>query len=166
MQTKQRRRNMKKLIVLVLLISSFSFGQQYRKSAMESWYKDVVKARVSSIVHDSLGTAGNILSRGNFNMFGATTLGLGDSVTVSAGAKIADTSAFTTTATIKAIYIAGATAADTYVLTLRRIQEVSTVAMTDSTKLSYMAKTDSLIVYRPNGNVSGTKFSWFRIKLQ
>jgi hypothetical protein len=117
-----------------------------------------VKGRVTIV--------GTTTTTGNVGLFGATSLNLGDSATVAYGAKIADTSAFTTTATIKAIYISGATAADVYFLTKRRVQEVSTVAMTDSIALTYMAKTDSLIVYRANGDISGSKFGWFRVVLR
>ncbi len=83
---------------------------------------------------------------------------------VGARGVLADTGAFSTTLTTKAVYISGATPSDIYVVSHRIAQGVSTAAMPDTTVLGYMAKTDSLIVTRSSGNISGTKFSWLRIR--
>ena len=105
-------------------------------------------------------------SSAGHTQFGTGSFGLGDSAVFAAGGRIADTAAFATTDTRLGIKISGATASDAYFITARRLQEVSTVASTDTSIFSYMAKTDSVIVFRTHGGVSGAKFSWFRVKLR
>jgi hypothetical protein len=141
---------MKKLIFLTLVVSLFSFGQ--REFSYEQWYKQKVKARVSTLINDSIGTTLKVRQ-----MVGSALL--------------ADTGAFSTTLASKAIYIPGALASDMYIVVKRVVQGTSTATPTDSCIISYMAKTDSLIVLRQGtyaasgGSMpSGTKFSWFRIK--
>jgi hypothetical protein len=73
-----------------------------------------------------------------------------------------DTSAFTTTGTRVAIYIAGATSTDQYQVTARHSGDSLPAEHGDD--LAYWAKTDSVIVTRPAGGTSGLKFGWLRIR--
>lgn len=84
--------------------------------------------------------------------------------TITGTGYVRDTSAFSGALMTKAIYIAGATAGDIYVVTRRTALGVSTAASTDSCVVTYMAKTDSLIVIRNNGLTPGLKFSYVRFK--
>lgn len=103
--------------------------------------------------------------------YGTSFINLTDSAYLNFGGRIADTSAFSTTLASKAIYIPGATLNDVYFVSKRNIAGTSTTMPADSCLLSYMAKTDSLIVLRqPPGTSagllpSGTKFSWIRMKI-
>jgi hypothetical protein len=74
-----------------------------------------------------------------------------------------DTSAFVTTGTRIAIYIAGATSTDNYTITARFLAETLPAA---GDILGYNAKIDSLIVTRLSGvaGTNGLKFSWQRFK--
>jgi hypothetical protein len=71
-------------------------------------------------------------------------------------------SSFTTTATRKAIYIAGATSSDCYVVTPKSSDGL--VLPVPGDLLSVYAKTDSLIVTRAAGTTSGLGFNYIRIK--
>jgi len=108
---------------------------------------------------------------------GSLTLGATDSVgtgslfagsltasgSIDGTSQIADTSAFTTTGTRKAIYIAGALSTDVYTVSHRNATGSDTLPVADD-QLSYYAKADSLIVLRQAGTTSGQKFSYIRIK--
>ncbi len=98
----------------------------------------------------------------------ASFIVMGDSAYFSVGGLVADTSSFATPTGLfsKAIYVRGATGADAYVVTKRITLGVSTAHQTDTTTLSYMAKTDSLIIFRDDTTTSGLKFSWFRTALR
>jgi hypothetical protein len=75
---------------------------------------------------------------------------------------ISDTSAFTTTAARKAVYIAGATTTDKYFVSWRNVPGDETTVPTEIP--FYYAKTDSLIVLRSAGTTNGLKFSFIRIR--
>lgn len=104
----------------------------------------------------------------------ALVLQPGASITVGSGGSAlagiyADTSAFSTTAQVKAIYIPGATIGSKAYVTERVILGNSAAPSSDSSHFSYMVKTDSLIVYRTPSIAtgvftSGTKFSYLVIK--
>lgn len=99
--------------------------------------------------------------------FGASSFNLGDSTYLSVGGVIADTSVFSAGSKRKAIYIAGATPNDVYYITNRVAYATPTSeALLDSTRLGYVAKTDSLIVLRSGTYGTADKFSWIRAKLQ
>jgi hypothetical protein len=128
-----------------------------------------ITATSQTLAIGAITTSGDFLSSANFNMFGSKTLGLGDSVSLSVGAKIADTASFTAGLATKAISIPGALGTDVYFVTKRIVSGTSTAAPTDSATLSYMALPDSLIVSMSNLGVAPTqaiKFSWVRVKLQ
>ena len=76
---------------------------------------------------------------------------------------VADTSAFTTTATRAAVYIAGALSTDKYTVSHRNASGTETLPVADD-QMSYYAKADSLIVLRQAGTTSGLKFSYSRFK--
>lgn len=73
---------MKRILFAILIVSSFSFGQ-YRKSAMEAWYNDVVKARITDAISDSLVTNNLYGSVAGVDSF--TTTAASDSITVGSG---------------------------------------------------------------------------------
>jgi hypothetical protein len=87
--------------------------------------------------------------------------------------KSAGIDSFATTATRKAVYIAGSTADDIYFISPRLNYADGTpiAAVVDSVKICYFAKTDSLIVVRVGASggqtgKSGANFSWIRMKGQ
>ncbi|MFA7101459.1 MAG: hypothetical protein WC196_07030, partial [Bacilli bacterium] len=138
------------------------------------------------------GTFSGVLSRGS--AFHATTSNGTPQVTVgtaagtAAGNFYADTAligfmkpasksagidSFATTATRKAVYIAGATADDIYFISprLNYANGAPVAAVADSVQINYYAKTDSLIVVRVGASggqtgISGRNFSWIRMKGQ
>jgi hypothetical protein len=71
-------------------------------------------------------------------------------------------SAFTTTATRKAIAITGATANDYYIVSPVAVDHVTLPIAADF--VACFAKTDSLIVMRPAGTTSALKFNYIRLK--
>jgi hypothetical protein len=82
--------------------------------------------------------------------------------TLMGGAKLRDTSAFTTTATRLAISIPGATGNDVYAVSVRSADAFTLPGAGEF--LSYFAKTDSLIIMRNTGTTSGLKVSYIRVK--
>jgi hypothetical protein len=72
------------------------------------------------------------------------------------------TTTFTTTSTRKALYIAGATSSDYYVVS--PISASGTTLPVAGDLLAVYAKTDSLIVCRAAGTTSGLGFNYIRIK--
>lgn len=102
-----------------------------------------------------------------YNTSGTQVFGLSNTGTVTGSrGYLADSGSFATPTGLfsKAVYVAGGTSSDLYVVTRRVVLGVSTAKQTDTSILSYMAKTDSLIVFRTDTTTSGLKFSWIRIK--
>lgn len=75
-----------------------------------------------------------------------------------------DTASFTTTATRAAVYIAGATANDIYVVAIKGNTTALDYVPVAGDLLSWRAKADSLIVNRAAGTTSGLTFSYIRFK--
>lgn len=95
-----------------------------------------------------------------------TTLGVTGATTVTGGivgtAITRGTGGFTTSGTRVAIAITGGTASDYYLVT--PIASSASARPDSSCVLSVFAKTDSLIVQRPSGTISGLTFNYFRLK--
>jgi len=95
-----------------------------------------------------------------------TTLGVTGATTVTGGivgtAITRGTGAFTTSGTRVAVAITGGTSSDYYLVT--PIAASGSARPDSSCILSVFAKTDSLIVQRPYGTISGLTFNYFRLK--
>jgi len=106
-------------------------------------------------------TSGNGNSATASHSFVVTdTLTIGRALTGSAATR--GSSTFSTTDTRKAIYIAGATSSDYYIV--RGIATDSHTRPVAGDLLNCIAVTDSLIVMRQAGTTSGQGFTYFRIK--
>ena len=115
-------------------------------------------------------SSGNTAIAGTLAVTGASTLtgavGITGATTVTGGligtSATRGSSTFTTTATRKAVYIAGA--ADTDVYIVRGVAADSHTRPVAGDLLNCFAVADSLIVMRAAGTTSGQGFSYFRIK--
>src|SRR3990167_2119983 len=110
-----------------------------------------------SVKNDAVNTKVlNLYNSRNTSLFSVDSSGVPNATTA-----MRDTFAFVTTALTHAISIPGATGGDFYFISKRIISGTSTDPNVDSLAWAYMAKTDSLIILRPNSNiVSGAKGSW------
>jgi hypothetical protein len=93
---------------------------------------------------------------------GQFTRGLRVDGSISGSSSVRGSDAFSTTATRRAVYIAGATSSDYYVATPKSSDGLVLPVAGDL--LSVYAKTDSLIVTRAAGTTSGLGFNYIRIK--
>lgn len=130
-------------IVIAVAVDAAAFSNYYGKQTVRL-YNDFNFYSTTAVLKFQIDNSGNVTGNGQMR----------------------DTSAFTTTSVSKAIYIAGALPTDNYIIAKRlAISSTSTAPAVDSLTYQYIAKTDSLIVVRPNSNlVSGAKFGWYRFK--
>jgi hypothetical protein len=136
---------MKKLIVLTLFISSFSFGQ--RAFSYEQWYNDVVKTRIKTLINDSLsanGIQGTVSTNWN-TAYSRSTLFVADSTNwntayTRSGLFVSDSTNWNTAYTRSGLLVADSTnwnlAYTDYSITTTGVDSFSTTDALDSVTLA------------------------------
>ena len=105
------------------------------------------------------GASQNVFQAGH-NYFSGTLDVTGD---IDGTARIADTSAFSGSATRKAVYISGVTTQDKFVVSERGLAGDEVLPVADNL-LKAVAKADSLIVLRAAGTTTNLKFTYIRVR--
>lgn len=129
---------------------------------------DVLEFKFQNTLVGQLTSAGaltvtGLTNSGTSTFTGATTLGaVTMSSTVTGNVLFRDTAAFVTSATRRAKYIAGASATDFYVATVRGTNGSTRPVAGDV--VSVVAKADSVILERQTGTTSGAIYNIIRIK--